>query len=181
MDEYLAIIKIFGGNFAPSGWAMCQGQLLQISQNSALFSLLSTTYGGDGVQTFALPDLRGRTPIGFMQGRGLSNYNLGQVGGSEQNSLLLNNMPPHNHAVTGSVQPPVNSDATNSDSPEATFLGPSNTNAYNSLPSPGVFGGKMSVDLQTAVAGSGQPVNNIQPYLAVNYIICTQGLYPSRP
>lgn len=179
MDEYLAIIKIFGGNFAPRGWAFCWGQQLSIAQNTALFSLLGTTYGGNGQTTFALPDLRGRAPIGFNQGPGLSNYALGQVGGTEATTLSLLNLPAHNHAVTGTVQLPVNGDEASTEDPTGAYPGPATSPQYNTAGS-GSFAGPLSVHLQTAITGGNQPFNNLQPYLAVNYIICTQGLFPSR-
>src|SRR5947209_8737122 len=102
-EPYLGGVFIFAGNFAPSGYMLCAGQLLPISQNSALFAILGTTFGGDGVQTFALPDLRGRTAVGAGQGPGLPNVSLGQVGGSQNVSLLLTNMPSHTHAATVTI------------------------------------------------------------------------------
>ena len=99
-DPFLGEIRLFGGNFAPQGWALCNGQLLSISQNTALFSILGTTYGGDGIQTFALPNLQGRVPIHWGQGAGLSAYNLGQSGGSENVTLLVNQIPAHSHLVS---------------------------------------------------------------------------------
>jgi microcystin-dependent protein len=180
MDEFLAIIKIFAGNFAPRGWAFCQGQVLSIAQNTALFSLLGTTYGGNGQTTFALPDLRGRMPIGAGQGPGLSNYTLGEVGGNENVTLLLNNMPPHNHPVTGTVQIPVNGDSANIDSPDGSYPGPANSNIYSTQAGPGQFLGNPTVNLTTGIMGSGQPVAINNPYLAINYIICLEGIFPSR-
>lgn len=179
MEEYIGIIKLFGGNFAPQNWAFCNGQLMSISQNSALFSILGTTYGGDGQTTFALPDLRSRVPIGMGQGPGLSAYQEGQVGGSENNTLLINNLPPHNHGV-------------NVNSAEATIGTPT---AGASLAAPGAMSGRSfnatlgyntatpNVALNTASTsptGSGIPVNNLQPYMAMNYIICLYGIYPPR-
>src|SRR5450631_4459450 len=99
MDPLLASIIIFASNFPPKGWAFCNAQILSIAQNTALFSLLGTTYGGDGITTFALPDLRGRLPVQAGQGPGLSNYDLGQSGGSESTTLLLSNLPQHNHSL----------------------------------------------------------------------------------
>lgn len=180
MEEYLAIIKIFGGNFAPRGWAMCQGQILSIAQNTALFSLLGTTYGGNGQTTFGLPDLRGRAPIGFNQGPGLSSYALGQVGGTESVTLTLNNLPAHNHAVTGTVQLPVNVEEISTAEPNGAYLGPTASNFYSSTPSAGEFAGPLSVHLSTSITGNNTPVSILQPYLAVNYIICTEGIFPSR-
>src|SRR5664279_4089451 len=113
MDPLLASILIFAGNFAPRGWALCNGQLMAINQNQALFSLLGTTYGGDGFTTFALPDLRGRVPIHMGQGPGLSNYIIGQTGGSENTTLLPTNLPPHTHPLIATSEPGSTSDPTN--------------------------------------------------------------------
>lgn len=178
MEEYLAIIKIFGGNFAPRGWAMCQGQIISIAQNTALFSLLGTTYGGNGQTTFALPDLRSRAPIGFGQGPGLSYYNLGQVSGTENVSILLNNMPAHNHLINGTVQLPINDSNADADSPIGAYLGAPTTAIYSSTTN-GVAANLYS-NLTTGVVGGNVPVSILQPTLAVNYIICTQGIFPSR-
>jgi microcystin-dependent protein len=166
-DPFLGEIILFGGNFAPSGWAFCNGQLLSISQNTALFSLLGTTYGGDGMSTFALPNLQGRAPIHAGQGPGLSPYLQGQSGGTESVTLDQRTMPAHSHAARG-----VNAAAT-ATSPtnnavgvkSALYVAPdSATAACKSL----------------ASAGGGQPHNNLQPYLALNYIIALQGIFPSR-
>ena len=184
MDEYLGMIKIFGGNFAPTGWLMCNGQLLSIAQNTALFSLLGTTYGGDGVTTFALPNLQSRTPIGMGQGQGLSYRNQGEVSGTESNTLSIPNMPPHNHQATLSAS---NADSGQSAATAGASIGTpgtltgrtfSGTLGYNTS-TPNTILNPASVT--TGVVGQGIPVNNMQPFMAVNYIICTQGLYPSRP
>lgn len=178
MDEFLAIIKLFGGNFAIRGWAMCNGQILSIAQNTALFSLLGTTFGGNGQTTFALPDLRGRVPVHPGQGPGLSSYSLGQVGGQETQTLTINEMPAHSH--TFSV--PAVSSAGNANTPGAdkapALLVDSRNNPINYLSNaapnttlrPGNAG----------ISGGSQPHNNIQPYLAINYLICMEGIYPSR-
>ncbi|ABG60119.1 phage tail protein [Cytophaga hutchinsonii] len=178
MDEYLAIIKIFGGNFAPRGWALCQGQILSIAQNTALFSLIGTTYGGNGQTTFALPDLRGRAPIGWGQGPGLSAYNIGQVSGTETVSILLNNMPAHNHAIGGTVQLPVNDSNADADGPIGAYLGTPGTAIYSSTTN--AVAANLNTNLTTAVVGSNNPLGILQPVLAVSYIICTQGIFPSR-
>lgn len=181
MDEYLGIIKAFGGNYAPRGFMLCQGQILPISNWTALFSILGTTYGGNGQNTFALPDLRSRVPVGSGQGPGLSYYVLGQIAGTESVSLNIGNMPPHNHPITGTVKLPVNGDSANTDSPDSSYLGPVSTgNLYNSQASPNVFGGNMAVNLTTAVMGSSIPFSIVQPYLALNYIICVEGVFPAR-
>lgn len=176
MEEYLATIKIFAGNFAPKGWAFCNGQILPISQNTALFSLLGTTYGGNGVTTFALPDLRGRAPIHAGQGPGLSNYALGQVGGSENVTLIVSNLPAHTHALNvnngdGTTHTPTASTSVaapldvNGDSVNGFTA-----NAPNTPLAPTSIGS----------TGGTQPHENRAPYLAINYIICLAGIYPSR-
>jgi microcystin-dependent protein len=171
MNPILASILIFAGNFAPQGWAFCNGQLLAINQNQALFSLLGTTYGGDGITNFALPDLRGRAPVHFGQGVGLSNYVLGQPGGSENTTLLLNNVPIHNHPLHAT------SEAGTTSAPAGAYLG--NTGAldreYN------ISGTVVSMNAGAiGTAGGSQPFNNLQPYLALNFIIALQGIFPSR-
>ncbi len=184
MDEYIGIIKIFAGNFAPRGWAMCNGQLLPIAQYTAVFSLLGTTYGGDGVTTFALPNLQSRTPIGMGQGPGLSYRSQGEVSGTENNTLLLPNIPPHNHQAMLS--------ASNADAGQgAATVGASiatpgslsgrtftSTLGYNTT-TPNTILNPASVT--TGMVGQGIPVNNMQPFIAMNYIICLEGIYPSRP
>jgi microcystin-dependent protein len=184
MDEYIGIIKLFGGNFAPKGWLMCNGQLLSISANTALFSLIGTTYGGDGVSTFALPNLQSRVPIGMGQGPGLSTYVQGQTGGTENNTILLTNMPPHNHQAVLNVS---NGDSTiGAATAGASIATPGALNGRSFAPTLGFNTTTPATALNNAsvsvgVAGSGLPVNNIQPYIAMNYIICTEGVYPPRP
>lgn len=182
MDEFIGIIKIFGGNFAPKGWAMCNGQLLQISQNSALFAILGTTYGGDGVTTFAVPNLQSRIPVGMGAGPGLSRYVQGQVGGTEATTLLTQNMPAHTHAGQMAVS---NLNAS-TPTPTATCVpavpgtgsgrGFVATNGYIEADPNVVLTKGMSI----GVTGGSMPFNNLPPYMAVNYIICTVGIYPSR-
>ena len=166
----LGQIIMFAGNFAPTGWAFCDGQLLPISQYTALFSLLGTTYGGDGRVTFALPDLRGRAPIGFGQGPGLNNYILGQVGGEETHTLATPEMPAHSHAVNvdsanGTSDTPVNNvPAVNSEGIQ--HYG----SALNGTMSPGAIGS----------SGGGLAHNNMQPYLGINFLIALSGIFPSH-
>jgi len=201
MDEYLGIIKIFGGNFAPRGWAMCQGQNIAISANTALFSILGTTYGGNGQSTFALPDLRGRAPIGYGQGPGLTNnYVLGQKAGVEAVTLTIMQMPIHNHVATftpggggggggvkassapGAVPAP---SATNPTLAAATDPdGNVTINLYNAS-APDITlntggGGSGGGTVTVGNSGGSQPFSILQPILAVNYIICTEGLFPTR-
>lgn len=180
MDEYIGIIKIFGGNFAPTGWLSCEGQLLPIAQYDVLFSLLGTTYGGDGNTTFALPDLRGRMPVGQGNGAGLQPITLGQKGGSETVTLTMNNLPTHTHPLHVSVTIPVNADGANSDSPEGAYMATSGSSIYSSTAS-GAFAGSPQVSAQLSYEGAGQPFDNRMPFLGVRYIICTEGVYPTRP
>ncbi len=184
MDEYMGMIKIFAGNFAPTGWLMCNGQLLSIAQNSALFSILGTTYGGDGITTFALPNFQSRVPIGMGQGPGLSYRSQGEVSGTETNTLNITNIPPHNHPASLLVN---NTDSSQgAATPGASLATPGTLSGrtftaslgYNTA-TPNTVLNQASV--VTVPVGQGLPVNNMQPYIAMNYIICTQGLYPSRP
>jgi microcystin-dependent protein len=156
MDPIIGTIILFAGDFPPRGWAFCNGQVLSIQSNTALFSILGTTYGGDGQRTFALPDLRSRVPVGVGQGPGLSSYAPGQTGGVEAVTLLNTHLPAHNHTLQAA---PANASA-----------GPSVVTAP--------AGGAQAVITQHA--GSNQPHENRQPFLALNYIIATEGVYPSR-
>ncbi len=167
-EPYLGEIRNFGFNFAPVGWALCQGQLLSISQNSALFSLLGTMYGGNGVTTFGLPDLRGRMPLGFGQGPGLNNYVQGEAAGSETVTLLGTQMPSHNHTVAGSSTPTGKSPA--GSVPAFTSAGASYGTAQDLSMSQTMIG----------FSGGGQPHDNMQPYLVTNWCIALEGIYPSR-
>lgn len=170
-DPYIGEIRMFAGNFAPSGWAKCEGQILSIAQNTALFSLLGTTYGGNGQTTFALPDLRGRLPMGPGQGPGLTQRYLGEVGGSETNTLTIQQMPAHNHTVNASTS--------DGDQNVPTGNIPANTKALDKEYIAGGANTTMSPAM-IGVTGGSQPVNNVQPYLAVTFIIALQGIYPSQ-
>ncbi|MEO6232198.1 MAG: tail fiber protein [Ferruginibacter sp.] len=171
MDPLLASIIIFAGNFAPRGWELCQGQILSIAQNTALFSLLGTTYGGDGRVTFALPDLRGRVPIQQGQGPGLSNYDLGETGGSQSTTILTTNLPAHNHPLIAVTE------AGDTAVPTGAFLG--NTGALDKEYKASGTQTPMNTGA-IGMQGGSQPINNMQPFLAVNYIIALQGIFPSR-
>jgi len=168
-EPFIAEIVIFAGNFAPRSWAFCDGQLLPIAQNTALFSLIGTIYGGDGRTTFALPDLRGRAPIGPRTGPGLPNYREGETGGTPTNTLVANNLPQHTHAARG------NSGAPNEASPAGGV--PANSGAVGDL-----YNTTGNVDMAQSGnnATANAAVNNMQPYLAINYIIALQGVFPSR-
>jgi microcystin-dependent protein len=175
MDPFVAEIRIFPFNFAPKGWAWCNGQLLPISQNTALFSLLGTTYGGDGKSTFALPDLQGRAPMhaGGSDGPGLSQHSEGETGGSETVTLLASEIPSHVHTARantdiGDVQTPT---------PARSIARSQNANAFKPP------AGQPVVQLAPtalAPAGGDQPHNNLQPYLTFNFNIALQGVFPPR-
>lgn len=167
-DPFVAEIRIFPFNFAPTGWALCNGQLMPISQNTALFSLLGTTYGGNGQTTFALPDLQGRFPMHFNQGPGLSLHDIGETGGSENVTLLVTEIPQHTHALRAADDAPVQSPAGMSLGRSPS--GPYATGAADSLMSPGAIG----------VAGSSFPHNNMPPYLTFTFCIALQGIFPPR-
>ena len=173
-SPFLAQITLFAGNFAPRGWAFCQGQILPIAQNTALFSLLGTTYGGNGQTTFALPDLRGRVPIQPGQGPGLSPYSLGELGGVENVTLLQTQMPAHNH--TTQVTSNASSAAATDTLPNGNFLASDNqyTNTSNAVMN------ATAVTVTVGIAGGSQPHENRQPYLAINFIIAMEGIFPSR-
>ena len=172
---FLGEVRIFSFNFAPKGWAMCNGQVMPIAQNQALFALLGTTYGGDGTTNFALPDLRSRIAIGFGQGPGLSNYVQGQFGGEEVHTLITQEMPAHNHPVAckstiDNSTPPT--------SPVSNFWTRENNGdaPYSSTPN-GLSGMHPSA---IATAGGSQPHLNLQPSLTMNFCIALAGVFPSR-
>ncbi|MCB9233166.1 MAG: phage tail protein [Bacteroidia bacterium] len=185
MEPLLGQISAFGFNFAPRGWMECWGQLLSISQNSALFSLLGTTYGGDGRTTFALPDLRGRASLGDGNGPGLTPRQLGGKSGSETNTLTISNLPSHNHLITGTATgtPQVNNQAGQQDSPEGAVPAVASDDSYTD--SSNAIGLANSIQINTTgltigIAGGNFPVNNMQPFLVINWCIATQGIFPSR-
>lgn len=179
-EPFIGEIKIFGFNFPPRGYATCQGQIVSIAQNTALFSLLGTMYGGNGQTTFALPDLQGRAPIGQGQGPGLPSYIMGQAGGTTTMTLTTGNMPIHNHAATGiNVRIPVT--ATSEDSSATNnYIGNAVSDTFGSVASPTNSLGAPVVSGTTAVAGGSQPFSILNPYLTVNYSIAIEGIFPSR-
>jgi microcystin-dependent protein len=175
MDPILGSIFLFAGDFAPKNWALCNGQLLSISQNMALFSILGTTYGGDGVRTFALPDLRGRAPVHQGNPPGIEGVQLGEMAGTPNTTLLITNLPSHSHSLAASSSP--------GDSPSpagavladfGTTLPP--TGPYTTAHPPSTTLSPNAV----GVSGQSQPINITQPTIALNFIIATQGIYPSR-
>lgn len=166
-DPFVAEIRIFAGNFAPRGWAFCDGQLLPISQNTALFSLLGTTYGGDGRVTFGLPDLRARSAIHAGQGPGLSPYRLGETGGEAAVTLASAQIPVHTHTLRGAA-------SSSTGAPSAAVAQGAGAKAYRGASNLVAMGAPLSN------AGSSQPHENRQPFLAMFHIIALQGIYPSR-
>lgn len=169
-EPFVAEIRIFAGNFAPRGWAFCNGQLLPISQNTALFSLIGTTYGGDGRSTTALPNLQGRAPMHPGRGPGLTSRRLGEQGGVETVTLSEAQIPSHQHAANATT------DSANQRSPGGhtpAVGGGRGTTFYAAPENPGAFSGLQNT-------GGSQAHNNLQPYLVMNFIIALVGLYPSR-
>jgi microcystin-dependent protein len=202
-DPYLGEIRMVGFNFAPNGWALCQGQLLAISQNSALFSLLGVYYGGNGVSTFQLPNLQGRTPVGVGQGVGLSTINIGEIGGTENTTLTIANMPQHTHAATqtagtatGDIALPATTSTASSTEtgvPGPTVvLGPISSGGrpiglYSTATDSPTTLKPFSVTLQTtagaitnSLTGNNVPVALRNPYVGINFCIALQGVFPSR-
>jgi microcystin-dependent protein len=172
-DPFVAEIRIFPFSFAPKGWAFCDGQLLPISQNTALFSLLGTTYGGDGKSTFALPDMEGNSPMHPGQGPGLSLHDLGEMGGSETVTLLESEIPSHTHTLRGNF----NTADINDPSPARALARSGTGFLYQSNTSANLT--NMSGNALTP-AGGGLPHNNMMPYLTLNYCIALQGVFPPR-
>jgi microcystin-dependent protein len=170
-DPFVAEIRIFPFNFAPRGWAWCNGQLMPLSQNTALFSLLGTTYGGDGKSTFALPNLQGRAPMHPGQGPGLSNRRLGELGGSETVTLTQSEMPSHGHALRAATQD--NADV-NTITSTASFAGSTGGALYQTAPNVTLS------DQALAPAGGSLPHNNMQPFLTCYFCIALQGIFPPR-
>lgn len=172
MEPFIGQIILVGFNFPPRGYAFCDGRILSIAQNSALFSLLGTTYGGNGTTTFALPDLRGRVPMGFGNGPGLTPRTLGEVSGTETVTLLVTQIPAHNHflsanSAAGDTGAPAGAVLANSGATDKEYL---STGVPNEVMSPQAIG----------ITGGSQPHNNMQPYLVLNYSIALEGIFPSR-
>lgn len=173
-SPFLGQLMLVPYNFSPRGWAFCQGQILSIAQNTALFALVGTTYGGNGQTTFALPDLRGRVPISSGQGPGLSNYSLGQLSGTENTTLLSTNMPAHTHTATAALN--ANSGPANDSIPNGNFL--AEGSIYRSTANATMNSGAVAVTVNPT--GGSQPFSIVQPYLTLNWVIALQGIFPSR-
>lgn len=187
MEPFIGQITMVGFNYAPQGWALCNGQTLPISQNQALFSLLGTYYGGDGRTTFALPDLRGRAPVHQGQGHG-SHYSMGQQGGREEETMSTPQMPAHNHPIQiteANIEAHVGEgrgESADSKTPDGSLLGNPTESIYYKDKGPNVSlsNSAISVEAQSGNTGESQPVSKMQPYTTVNFIIALQGLYPPR-
>jgi microcystin-dependent protein len=179
MEGTMSEIRFFAGNFSPRYWAYCQGQLLSIAQNTALFSLLGTTYGGNGQTTFGLPNLASRTPVGTGTGPGLGTTVLGEMAGFPTTTLLQTQMPAHNHPGSSTINVPTHSESGTSADPTGALLASMNGLYKTGTPADSFLspiGGAVVV----GTAGGSIPLSIEQPYLAMNIIICLQGIYPSR-
>jgi len=174
-DQFVAEIRIFPFNFPPTGWAFCNGQLLPISQNTALFSLLGTTYGGDGKSTFALPNMLDNAPMQPGQGQGLSLRDLGEMSGVESITLLVSEIPVHTHTIMA-ADPQEGTANLQVGAPERILAKSGGGNAYGPLSGP-----VMMAFQSLPPAGGGLPHNNMQPYLTLNFCIALQGIFPQRP
>lgn len=200
-EPFVGEIRMVGFNFAPRGWALCAGQLMSIAQNSALFSLLGVTYGGDGVTTFALPDYRGRSPVGMGQGPGLTFVNQGEVSGTESTTLNILQMPTHTHAVTatatatstgtfqvaGTASNPLATPSATNNILAASGGGPGSASIWSdqltnpvTLANPEAINTTVGVNVAVQPAGGSQPVGLRNPYLGTNFVIATEGIFPSR-
>ncbi|MBP6303966.1 MAG: phage tail protein [Bacteroidia bacterium] len=189
MDGYMSEIRLFGGTFAPQGYMLCQGQQMSIAEWTALYALLGTMYGGDGVQSFSLPDLRGRTPMGTGQGPGLSVIvDEGETGGTETITMSTSNMPIHNHsasitALNASATLKAFTTAGSTDQPIGSYLA-STADLYIAPASADTFMAPQSVSgtlsLSLSATGSNTPFSNRSPFLGINFIICVEGIFPSR-
>src|SRR5262245_25418296 len=177
---FIGTIVMFGGNFAPRGWAFCNGQLLSIAQNTALFSILGTTYGGNGQTTFALPNLQGRVAVHPGQSPGTSSYSLGETAGTENVTLTQNQMPMHTHATTATINANASASRT-TESPAGTVpASVSGQNIYAAAPDGTTTMNAGMASVTVAPTGGSQPFSVVQPFQCVNYIIALEGIFPSR-
>jgi len=181
-EFYLGQIILFAGTFAPVGWKLCDGTLISVSENEALFTILGTTYGGDGQSTFGLPDLRGAIPVGMGQAPGRSNYVLGMQGGSENITLISSQMPGHTHPVVVKAQVNVTDKAADQASPGGGVFAQSDTSMFLAAPdaSSALNERAVTTNVTLGLAGGSQPISIQMPYLAMSYCICTEGIFPSE-
>ena len=178
MEGTIGEIHMFAANFAPRFWAYCNGQLLAIAQNTALFSILGTTYGGNGTTNFALPNLQSRVPVGTGTGPGLSNYQLGQMSGAESITITAANLPAHTHVIAGAAKMLTTTVPANAPAPAGNYFANDGGPRYKTSGSGGTMKpANVAVSLGSSV---GTPVSNIMPYSSISFIICLQGIFPSR-
>jgi len=181
-EFYIGQVILFAGTFAPVGWVLCDGSLLPIAQYDALYSIIGTTYGGDGQTTFAVPDLRGAVPVSSGQGPSRSNYALGQTAGSESVTLTSGQMPGHTHTAVPSAAVNVSSQPADQTSPSGNFYGKPAVDLYNATGGQGntLSAAVASYTTTLQLAGGSQPLPTMSPYLAMNYCMCTDGIYPTQ-
>ena len=177
MEGTIAEIRMFAATFAPRFWAYCNGQTMAIAQNQALFSLLGTTFGGNGTTNFNLPNMQSRVAVGTGAGPGLTNYQLGQITGTENNTLTTANLPSHTHAIAGAAKMLTTTAAANAPAPGGNYFANDGSTKYKTAST-----GTMKPATVAVALGSsgGTPVSNIMPYTGISYIICMQGIFPSR-
>lgn len=185
MEGTMGEIRMFAGTFAPMYWAYCDGTVLPIANYSALYAVIGTVFGGDGITNFALPDLKGRIPVGTGQGPGLANVVLGQKAGNNNFAITNNELPIHSHGATATFAPKVGLDTGSivlTSDPTNNFPGqtPSASAIYTATATANVFMGSNPVTMQINPAGNSIPFSIMQPYLGMNYVICTEGIFPSR-
>jgi microcystin-dependent protein len=178
MEGTIAEIRMFAATFNPRTWLYCNGQIMSIAQNTAMFSLLGTTFGGNGQTTFAIPDLRSRVPVGTGSGPGLTNYQLGQTAGTETNTITAANIPAHTHVITGSAKMLTTTAPANALTPGGNYFANDGSPKYKNAGGGGTMK-PATVALSLGTSG-GTPVNNIMPYTGISYIICQFGIFPSR-
>ncbi|WP_430406710.1 phage tail protein [Fluviicola sp.] len=180
-EPFIGEVKLLAFDFAPKSYQLCAGQILSIASNTALFSLLGTTYGGNGSTTFGLPDLRGRMPIGQGSGPGLPSHSMGEVSGSTSVSLLTSNIPPHIHTMNNvSVKIKASNDPADENASAGLFPGVAASSVYTGAPTTNVFTGGTVVTGTSDITGSGMPIGIMNPYLVMNYSIAIYGIFPSR-
>lgn len=180
-EPFIGEVKLLGFYFAPMGYMTCQGQLLSIAQNTAMFSLLGTTYGGDGQTTFALPDLQGRIPIGQGQGPGLPPYDMGEMAGSLSTTMTVQNLPQHAHTLTSAhIQIKASTANAGELTPDGTYPATTSTNAYADAATSNVFTGGGTITGSTDSSGNSLPLSIQNPFLCMNFSIATEGIFPSR-
>ena len=181
MEGTLAEVRMFAGNFAPRGWQLCNGQLLSIAQWTAVFALVGTTYGGNGQTTFGMPDFRGRIAVGAQnaQGPGLPIYQLGEMAGTPTTTLIVTNLPIHNHTLSGTVSMVANA-GTDGQTDDPTGRRLAGDNIFTSFTNEPATMAPFQSSLVVGISGSNAPFNNMPPYLGMNYIICVEGIFPSR-